>query len=304
MKYHLLQAFVAIAAADCNISKAARETGISQPGLSQSINKIETETGLKLFNRSRRRLTETSDAGKQLLPIAMQAVAAHVRFDSVARQLRNPTEGVLNLVMGPSPARLLPNVVHLFSRKFPKMRVQVQFAPVEQIIEQISIGAADICLCSDRAGLPKAVEFHRCYEMGWDLVALPDHVLIGKSSVSLEDIAQFPLVTYDDSFGSHAQLLAAFKERELVPHIALGLGDITEMKHCAKAGLGVAILRSDHRSYSLEPKLANRSLDAVLQPTTIYVGVRADEPSGSPARVFAQFLRLATAAISSDREDA
>ena len=265
---------------------------------------LEAEIGLKLFDRSRRRLVGLSDEGRQLLPIAMQAIAAHLRFASVAQQLRHPSEGILNLAMGPSLARLLPNVLYRFGQKFPKMRVQVHFAPVEQIIEQISSGAANICLCSDRAGLPKTVEFHQCYEMGWDLVALPDHALIGKSAVSLEDIAKFPLITYDDSFGSHAQLLAAFMERSLVPRIVLGLGDISEMKRCAEAGLGVAILRSDHRSYSLESKLVTRSLDAVLQPTAIYIGVRADEPSGSPARVFARFLRLETAAITSDREDA
>ena len=304
MKYHLMQAFVAVATAECNISRAARETGTSQPGLSQSISTLETEIGLKLFDRSRRKLAGLSDAGRELLPIAMQAIASHTRFASVARQLRHPTEGVLNLAMGPSPARLLPNVVQRFGRKFPKMRVQVHFAPVEQIIEQISIGAADVCLCSDQAGLPEVVEFRRCYEMGWDLLALPDHALTGKPSLSLEDIAPFPLVTYDDSFGSHAQLLAAFEKRSLVPRIALGLGDITEMKRCAEAGLGVAILRSDHRFYSLESKLVTRSLDDVLQPTTIYVGVRADEPSGSAARAFARFLRLETAAIPSDQEDA
>lgn len=280
-----------VAGSDYNLTKAAQSLNATQPGISQNISALEAETGLQLFVRANRRLAGLTTAGTELLPIAARIVKDANTFQATCRRLLAPPDRTVTLAMGPSPATLLPGVISEFGRHFPSIKVRVHFYPAEQIMEQISAGMADICLCSALVGLPESIEFKPCYTLGWDLLAPRDHPVLSHKPLTLRDIARYPIISYDESYHSYRNLMATFARSGIEPNIAIGLTDLDEMKRCARAGLGVAIIRGRHVQQTGDDTLVVLSLDHVLEPTQIYVGIRPSEAGSSPVRSMAHLFQ-------------
>jgi len=145
MELHQLRYFCAVAETG-SFSRAAEQSHISQPSLSQQIMKLEEELGARLFDRLGRsvRLTEL---GKTFLPRA-RAVLRELeaaKGDVVERKdfVGGPvTVGVIPTV-GPY---FLPRVLTSFSRKFP----QVRFTVIEEItpvlLDRLRGGAIDAAI--------------------------------------------------------------------------------------------------------------------------------------------------------------
>jgi len=74
------------------------------------------------------------------------------------------------------------------------------------------------------------------------LVLPPEHPLAGKARLTLEDIAEYPLITYHPSFTGRTRIDNAFAARKLQPRIALEAIDSDVIKTYVRLGLGVGIV--------------------------------------------------------------
>jgi len=74
------------------------------------------------------------------------------------------------------------------------------------------------------------------------LVLPQGHPLAGKSRLALEDIAEYPLITYHPSFTGRTRIDNAFAARKLYPRIALEAIDSDVIKTYVRLGLGVGIV--------------------------------------------------------------
>src|SRR5260370_6512163 len=103
----------------------------------------------------------------------------------------------------------------------------------------------------DQADLAVATEAIANYK---ELVALPcfqwhhlavmpaDHPLLERKLLSLDDLAQYPLITYDNAFAGRTKINQAFQLRGLVPDIVLEAIDADVIKTYVELGLGVGIM--------------------------------------------------------------
>src|SRR5215471_13215021 len=142
MELHQLRYFCAVAETG-SFSRAAEQSHVSQPSLSQQILKLEDELGARLFDRLGRsiRLTEL---GKTFLPRA-RAVLRELeaaRGDVVER--KDSVTGPVTVGAIPTVAPyLLPRVLTSFSRKFPQARLTVieEITPV--LLDRLRAGTVD-----------------------------------------------------------------------------------------------------------------------------------------------------------------
>lgn len=273
-----------------SFTEAAARLGISQPALSETIRRIEQELGLRLFERTTRRVVLTAE-GRALAGLA-EEVVRDVRLglkDVVERGERRPRVAIALL---PSLASaLLPAAVDHLRAVYPLADLSVFDVLHERAGALVMEGVADMAVTmrptdEDLAFEPLGADvFH--------LVAPRGHALAGRGALPWARLAGHPFVALarstsvrrmvDNAMATADLALAARYEVEQIPS-AVGL---------VRAGLGVTALPAftfamfDRRGLSLRPLRApevSRALGLV----------RRRERPASPAELrLAEGVRLA-----------
>ena len=269
MELHQLRYFCAVAETG-SFSRAAEQSHVSQPSLSQQIMKLEEELGARLFDRLGRsvRLTEL---GKTFLPRA-RAVLRELeaaKGDVVERKdfVGGPvTVGVIPTV-GPY---FLPRVLTSFSRKFP----QVRFTVVEEItpvlLDRLRAGAIDVAILA----LPiRGHEFETNPLLTERLfAALPkNHRLAKRTALSLKDLRSEPFLLLRDGHCFRATAVAACDRARLHPQVIFESGQFSSLLSLVGAGMGVSIVpemaverKSPCRYVHIADEQATRTIGTVV----------------------------------------
>lgn len=107
-----------------NLSRAAEKLFISQPYLTQYINKLEDNLGIKLFNRNKSPITLTP-AGKVYLKYAEESIEnwkiLFKKFDDIKNEESGSISFAIHYQLG---SKILPKVLPEFNRKYPKIHIK------------------------------------------------------------------------------------------------------------------------------------------------------------------------------------
>jgi len=240
MELHQLRYFCAVAETG-SFSRAAEQSHVSQPSLSQQILKLEDELGARLFDRLGRsvRLTEL---GKTFLP----------RARAVLRELEAARGDVVEgkeFVGGPITVGVIPTVapyflpqrLTAFSRKFP----QVQLTVVEEItpvlLDRLRSCTIDVAILA----LPlRGHEFETFALLTERLfAAIPKkHRLASRPSLSLKDLRAEPFLLLRDGHCFRDTAVAACDRARLHPQIVFESGQFSSLLSMVGAGMGVSIV--------------------------------------------------------------
>ena len=240
MELHQLRYFCAVAETG-SFSRAAEQSHVSQPSLSQQIIKLEEELGARLFDRLGRsvRLTEL---GKTFLPRA-RAVLRELeaaKGDVVERKdfVGGPvTVGVIPTV-GPY---FLPRVLTSFSRKFPQVRITVDEEITPVLLDRLRAGAIDVAILA----LPiRGHEFEATPLLTERLfAALPkNHRLAKRTALSLRDLRSEPFLLLRDGHCFRDTAVAACDRARLHPQVIFESGQFSSLLSLVGAGMGVSIV--------------------------------------------------------------
>jgi DNA-binding transcriptional LysR family regulator len=189
--YRQLQLFTA-AAERGNLSQAAEAMGITQPGLSKSLQKLQRELGVRLYTRHGRGIT-LSEAGRTLMEHArlMDAHLADARA-AVASIARGEL-GHARIGAGPDwIGRLLPMAIARVLERHPRLRFSVETGFPEKLIGRLRQRDLDAVI----GALPEHrqdpdLRFQRIDSDEIRVVGRPDHPLLSKSHRTLADYAAY-----------------------------------------------------------------------------------------------------------------
>jgi DNA-binding transcriptional LysR family regulator len=136
MELRQLRYFVAVAE-ELHFRRAAERLYVAQPAISEQIRKLEVELGVRLFNRTNRRV-ELSDAGAAMLDEARRALA---QVDSARLAACNAGErAVARLRIAYPPGSLpvaVPRALAHLSRTSPGLQVSVEMGPVMRLVQRL-----------------------------------------------------------------------------------------------------------------------------------------------------------------------
>jgi LysR family transcriptional regulator, hydrogen peroxide-inducible genes activator len=131
-----------------SFSKSAKNLSLSQPALSAQIQKLESEIGLKLFDRSSTPMSTTED-GRAFLLRAQEIVASSARLLSFSKELLSNFSATLKIGIIPT---LSPFLVPLFSQSlhhdFPNFKLDITEMITEKIVSQVRGGILDAGIIS------------------------------------------------------------------------------------------------------------------------------------------------------------
>ncbi|MDO8596800.1 MAG: CysB family HTH-type transcriptional regulator [Sulfuricaulis sp.] len=275
MTLQQLRYFCAVARQNLNISQAAASLHITQPGLSRQLRLLEEELELELFVRNRTRLVQLSDAGRQLLTMAEHTLQSAQNIKIASREYSARHEGTLTIATTHTQARYaLPRILRRFSQCYPGVRLSLRQGTPVEVSYLVASGNADILIATESLNTPEAVVMLPCYKLPRIVLMPAGHPLLKTKRLTLEELAVYPLITYDYAFIGHSKTLRAFEAKGIRPHIALNAIDADVIKTYVEFGLGIAIVADIAYDRMHDRKL--RAIDAshLFEPNTIQIGIR------------------------------
>ncbi|MGB8943481.1 MAG: LysR family transcriptional regulator [Streptomyces sp.] len=190
MELRQLEYFVAVAD-EGGFGRAALRLHVVQASVSQQVARLERELGLRLFDRTTRRVGLTA-AGERLLPEARAALAAAARVGHVAAEMVSGGEGILRLGTTRAFAERLYPALDVLAERVPRLRVRLVQEARERRIGALRRGELDAALVRGGGPLP-GLEMLAV----WDdplIVALPAaHPLAALPRLEPTDLAGLPL---------------------------------------------------------------------------------------------------------------
>ncbi len=228
-----------------NLTEVANVLYTSQPGVSRQIREVEEELGVDIFERNGKRLTGLTEPGKGILPIIERLLLEAENLRQAGNDYSDQARGTLAIATTHTQARyVLPKVVQQFRLAFPEVRIALQQSAPEHIAEWVLSGKADIGIATEGLSAFKDLVSFPCYE--WNhVVVVPDgHPLLAHETLSLEDLANYPLITYDVGFTGRGHIDDAFKRAGLRTDIVLTAMDSDVIQQYVSLGLGVGLVAS------------------------------------------------------------
>jgi DNA-binding transcriptional LysR family regulator len=192
--------YVVAVAETLHFGRAAERLNISQPPLSQQIQQLEQELGVKLFDRTQRQVQLTA-AGEMFVQEARMLLAQAEHAGKVGERLREGEVGQLFIgVAGPADADYFVEIMRAFAKRHPHIRVVIRnLSTAEQVqaIQEKRLHAGFVTPPVDHPDLTFETVLHEPI-----VVALPrGHALASRTRVPLMALATQPLILFSRAMG-------------------------------------------------------------------------------------------------------
>jgi LysR family cys regulon transcriptional activator len=185
-------------------------------------------------------LTEPGRAVLKSVELIMQEIDGLKR---IGKEFAAQDSGSFTIATTHTQARYsLPRVVQAFTLRYPKVRLSLLQGNPKQIAEMVVKDQADIAVATEAIANMDGLISIPCYQWEHVVVVPPDHPLLKSKTITLEEIAGYPLITYDAAFSGRGKIDHAFSLRSLKPDILLEAIDADVIKTYVELGMGVGII--------------------------------------------------------------
>jgi LysR family transcriptional regulator, cys regulon transcriptional activator len=275
MKLQQLRYIVEVLNNNLNVSATAESLYTSQPGISKQVRMLEDELGVQIFGRSGKHLTHVTEAGNDIITIAREILAKVESIKAVAREHNLPDQGKLNIATTHTQARYaLPEVIKGFMKKFPRVSLHMHQGTPSQISDLAAKGEADFAIATESLHLYNDLVMLPCYHWNRSIIVNQEHPLAKSQSISIEDIAQYPLVTYVFGFTGRSELDEAFNRAGLDPKIVFTATDADVIKTYVRLGVGIGVIASMAIDEELDTDLVKIDASHLFNYSTTKIGFR------------------------------
>lgn len=227
-----------------NITSAAERLYTSQPGISKQLRQLEQEIGVKIFSRKGRSLVALTPAGQTIVQLARQITRDVDNIRSLGKELVAEQEGTLSIATTHTQARyVLPEILSQFHNRFPNVHLEMHQGTSEQIAALVAENRVDFAIATESRELFPELNLLPCFD--WDrIVLMPQgHALAGTTeSLTLEQLAEHPLITYVFSSTRESSFLNAFANKDLEPQVVFTARDADVIKTYVRMGMGVGVI--------------------------------------------------------------
>jgi DNA-binding transcriptional LysR family regulator len=234
-----LEALIQVAA-HRSFSRAAEALGLTQPSVTARIQSLERDLGEPLFERNGRgvRLTEV---GASFLPHAQRVLQALRDGRDAVHALRELEAGTLRLAAAPTISTyVLPGLLKEFRSRYPQLEVSVRTEYSDQIVQMVLADEAEVGL-ERSITHPDAVTVP-LYEDEVVLVTSRDHPFAERASVSIEEVGQQRLITFNRGSSYYTLVDNALRQAGALVSPTMELDNMEATKKMVDEGLGIAFL--------------------------------------------------------------
>lgn len=239
-----------------NLTEVANSLHTSQSGVSKHIKDLEDELGVELYIRKGKRLLGLTEPGQEMAKIVERMLIDANNIKNLADHYSQQDCGQLTIATTHTQARyILPKVISAFKQQFPRVHLRLHQGSPNEIVKMLNEGEADLAIATEALGQRAELVSFPIYRWHHNVVVPKGHPLTDMP-LSLEALAQYPIITYHEGFTGRLRIEQAFAEAGLTPDIVISALDADVIKSYVELGLGVGIIASvafiPERDQSLE----------------------------------------------------
>lgn len=276
MKLQQLRYIWEVSQHELNVSQTAAALFTSQPGISKQIRLLEDELGVEIFARNGKHLTRVTPAGQAILKLAGDILRQTDAIRQVALEFSDEARGNLSVATTHTQARYrLPAVIEAFRQQYPDVALHMHQGTPQQIAEMAADGTVDFAIATEALEHFTDLIMLPAYQWNRTVVVPRGHPLTQVQPLTLEAVAEYPIVTYVFGFTGRSKLDEAFSQRGLSPNVVFTATDADVIKTYVRLGLGVGIIAS----MAYEPSRDDAELVALeaghlFEPSVTHIGFR------------------------------
>ena len=226
-----------------NLTEAAKSLHTSQPGVSKAIIELEEELGIEIFARHGKRLKRVTEPGQHVLKSIELIMREVGNLKRIGDEYSAQDSGTLSIATTHTQARyVLPGPVSKLRMAYPKVNISLHQGAPDQVARMVIDEVAEVGVATESLANYAELVTLPCYEWQHMLVMPADHPLARQTVITLEELAEQPLITYHPSFTGRTKIDEAFAAKRLHPRIALEAIDSDVIKTYVRLGLGVGIV--------------------------------------------------------------
>lgn len=224
-----------------SFSKAADQLGYAQSTVTTQVAQLEDELGVKLFDRSGKRI-RLNTKGQELLLYANRLIALASEAKASVSDAKTPRGSLRVGVIESVGAFFLPDILESYLTSFPEVHVQVLTATTREITEMLRQNKIDLMLTLD----------DRVYDPDWicawvreeDIVFLcaPKHPFAGRTDVLLEELVRENLLLTERQCNYRYTFEHICEKNQVHPRSSLEIGCTNTILRFTEHDLGVTFL--------------------------------------------------------------
>jgi len=255
-----LQVFNAVAKL-LSFTKAAETLHMTQPAVTFQVRQLEEYFNTRLFDRTHNRITLT-ETGEVVKQYADRIIALHKEMDIQVRTLTGDVQGPL--IVGASTTigeYFIPGVVGAYQSKFQNVRVRLNVANTNSIIQMVENNQIDVGIVEGPVNNKTLIT-----DVIWDdelvVICAPDHPLDKYKQINADLIRSYPFIGREEGSGTRkvieSWLIGQSHDIEELD-IIMEFGSPESIKNAVAAGLGISIVSVA----TIEKELTLKSLRAI-----------------------------------------
>lgn len=232
------------------ISTAAKELCISQPAVSQSIKQLESQLGTKLFVRTPKGVSFTSE-GEVLYSYIKQGYETIITGEQKLKEMLDLDSGEINIGASDMTLQfcLLP-YLEQFHKKYPKIKVSVTNAPTPETLNYLEKGNIDFGIISEPFDEDNNIEITYANEIEDIFVAGKGFADLKERELEFSDLEKLPIVCLEHNTSTRKFMDEFLKTKKVIlkPEFELATSDIIVQFSLKNMGVG-CVVRSFAQKY-------------------------------------------------------
>ncbi|MCL2095406.1 MAG: LysR family transcriptional regulator [Oscillospiraceae bacterium] len=275
-----------------SISKAANQLYVSQPAVSLAIKQLETSLNVKLFFRTQKGVTLTSE-GEMLYNYVRQGCTLISVGEEKLKELSVLQAGEISIGASDMTLRffLLP-LTERFHKNFPLVKIKISNAPTPETLQHLKEGIIDFGAVSEPVDYNAANFNFKSVKSVRDILVAGDKFreLAESGGISLPDLKKYTFIMLEKGTSTRQYIDTYFRKNniEINPEIELATSDL--VAEFIRRGMGIGFILED---FVIE-ELRNGALHKInlipeLQPREFYIVTHSNIPLTSAAKKLLEY---------------
>ena len=221
-----------------SISLAAGHLHLSPPAIHKQLKTLESELGVRLYEKVGRQL-QLTQAAEVLLPYLKDLMAQHESALTALEEWKGMKHGMVRIGTGPS-AYVLPAILKKFRRAYPAVELLVETGNTPVLLESLNRGELDVALLVS-AELAEKHEY--VVEMSWDFeLVMVSHSRPAAAKPKLAELNHLRFILFRKGSRMQEPIDHYFAANGFDPNVIMRFDNSEFIRSMVRAGLGVSLL--------------------------------------------------------------